>query len=63
LAKRYALSKSFFIKQKALFNAIEKFSKDFTFGIQTNAVLLEEEAAFLRWPRAETYSHAVNSSV
>jgi len=37
------------LNKKALFNGIEKFSKDFTFGIQTNTVLLDAEAvSFLR---------------
>ncbi len=37
------------LNKKALFNGIEKFRKDFTFGIQTNTVLLDAETvAFLR---------------
>ncbi len=32
------------LNKKALFNGIEKFSKDFTFGIQTNTLLLDAEA-------------------
>lgn len=37
------------LNKKALFSGIEKFSKDFTFGIQTNTVLLDAEAvSFLK---------------
>lgn len=37
------------LNKKALFGAIEKFSRDFTFGIQTNTVLLDSEAvSFLK---------------
>lgn len=37
------------LNKKVLFEAIEKFSADFTFGIQTNSVLLDSEAiAFLK---------------
>ncbi|MFH1440925.1 MAG: peptide-modifying radical SAM enzyme CbpB [Candidatus Omnitrophota bacterium] len=37
------------LNQKALFAAIERFSSDFTFGIQTNTVLLNSEAvSFLK---------------
>ncbi len=37
------------LNKKALFSGIEKFSKEFTFGIQTNTVLLDAEAvSFLK---------------
>ncbi len=37
------------LNRKALFKGIEKFSNDFTFGLQTNGVLLDAEAvAFLK---------------
>ncbi len=37
------------LNKKALFTAIEKFGKDFTFGVQTNTVLLDAETvAFLK---------------
>ncbi len=37
------------LNKKALFNGIEKFGKDFMFGIQTNTVLLDAEAvSFLK---------------
>lgn len=38
------------LNKKVLFRAIDKFSKDFTFGIQTNTVLLDTKAVyFLRF--------------
>ena len=33
------------LNRKALFSGIEKFSKGFTFGLQTNGVLFDAEAA------------------